>query len=300
MYDDKPEAVVNSETLLFPDALPNEPVLSSQQHGWHGITIEQHCQPPFEIPEHSLPTHLIAIQTGAPIKVDNIVNGRFQSGYSVRGDLSILPAHLPNWERWYGIAEYIALRLEPALMVQLIKQELINDKVEIIPHLRIRDPLIEQLGIGLLKEAKAIGMMSRLYAESTSILIAIHLLKHYSTAKMAVHYHLDGLPKSKLHQVIEYIDENLERDLSLTELAAIAGLSPNYFANTFKRLTGVPPHQYVTNCRIERAKALLAEDKLPITEICHRIGFQSHSHFSTVFRRLIGATPKAYREQTKQ
>lgn len=297
MPSDRP-TVANSEFML-PNALPEQPVLSSQQYEWHGITVEQHCQPPFEIPVHSLPTHLIAIQTGAPIKVENIVNGRFKSGYSVRGDLSILPAHLPNWERWYGIAEYIALRLEPDLMVPVIEQELIADKIEIIPHLRIRDPFVEQLGFGLLRQIKAIGTMSRLYAETTATLLAIHLLKHYSTTKIVDHQHPDGLPKSKLCQVIEYINENLERDLRLTELATIAGLSPNYFANVFKRLTGLPPHQYVTNCRIERAKALLAENRLSITEICHRIGFQSHSHFSTVFRRLIGVTPKTYREQTK-
>ena len=134
MRNDKPEAAANSEMFMFPDALSKPPVLSSKQHEWHGVTVEQHCQPPFEIPVHSLPTHLIAIQTGAPIKVENVVNGRFQSGYSVRGDLSILPAHLPNWERWYGMAEYIALRLEPDLMVSLIEQKLVTDKIEIIPH----------------------------------------------------------------------------------------------------------------------------------------------------------------------
>lgn len=300
MQDCKPKVVANSETLIFPDALPKQPILSSQKYGWHSITVEQHSQPPFELPEHSLSTHVVAIHTGAPLKVEKIVNGRFQSGYSVRGDLSILPAYFPNWERWYGIAEYIVVRLDPELMVQLMEQESIAEKIEIIPNLRIRDPFIEQLGIGLIKEIKTIGTMSRLYAESTTTLLAIHLLKHYSTNKVTVRNYLDGLPKSKLDRVIEYIDENLENDLSLTELGTIAGLSPNYFASVFKRLTGLPPHQYVRNCRIERAKALLGENRLPITEICHRVGFQSHSHFSTVFRRLIGVTPKAYREQTKQ
>lgn len=300
MLEDKPKTFDSKQTVTLPDILPNQPIIWSQPQVWNGIAVEQHCQPPFEIPEHSLPQHLIAIQVGSPIKVENIVNGRFQSGYSVSGDLSVLPAYLPNWERWYGTAEYIALRLEPELVVRATEQSLEADRIEIIPHLRIRDPLIQQMGLALLGEVRSGGAMSCLYAESMATMLAVHLLRHYSASQPTIKDYTHSLPKSKLHQAIEYINENLERDLSLAELAAVVELSPNYFVSLFKRSTGLPPHQYVLTCRIERAKALLAENKLPIIEVCHRVGFQSPSHFTAMFRRLIGITPKVYREQTKQ
>ncbi len=298
MPEDKSETV-NPETVALPDILPNQPIVWSQPQAWNGITVEQHSQPPFEIPEYRLPQHLIAIQVGPPIKVENVVNGRFQSGYSVSGDLSILPANLPNWERWYGTAEYIALRLEPELVVKATEQSLEANRVEIIPHLRIRDPLMQQMGLALLDEVRAGGTMSRLYAESMATMLAVHLLKRYSASLPTIKNYADGLPSSKLRQAIEYINDNLSRDLSLAELAAVVKLSPNYFVTLFKRSTGLSPHQYVLNCRVERAKALLAENKLPIIEVCHHVGFQSPSHFTTVFRRLVGTTPKAYREQAR-
>jgi AraC family transcriptional regulator len=299
MSENKPKTVDANETVVLPDALPNQPVLWSKPQAWHGITVEQHCQPPFEIPEHCLPQHLIAIQTGLPIKVENLVRGRFYSGYSIRGDLSVLPAHVPNWERWYGIAEYIALRLEPELVVKATEQSLEANRLELVSHLRVRDPLMQHIGLALVAEVKSGGAMGRLYAESMATLLAVHLLRHYSASNLTIQDYTDGLPKSKLRQVIEYINENLEQDLTLAKLAAIVGLSPNYFVSKFKRSTGLPPHQYVLNCRIERAKALLAENHLPIIEVCHRVGFQSSSHFTTVFRRLMGTTPKRYREQTR-
>jgi AraC family transcriptional regulator len=299
MPEDKPETVEPLDTAALPDILPNQPIVSSKPQAWNGIIVEQHCQPPFEIPEHCLPQHLIAIQVGPPIKVENVVNGRFQSGYSVSGDLSVLPAHQPNWERWYGTAEYIALRLEPELVVRTTEQLLEVKRAEIIPHLRIRDPLMQQMGLALLAEVKAGGAMSRLYAESMATTLAVHLLRYYSASLPTIRDYTDGLPNSKLRQAIEYINDNLERDLTLAELAAVVELSPNYFVSLFKRSTGLSPHQYVINCRIERAKALLAENQLPIIEVCHRVGFQNSSHFTTVFRRLMGTTPGAYREQTR-
>lgn len=141
--------------------------------------------------------------------------------------------------------------------------------------------------------------MSRLYAESMATMLAVHLLRRYSASLPTIKNYTDALPSSKLRQAIEYINDNLSRDLSLAELAAVVKLSPNYFVTLFKRSTGLPPHQYVLSCRAERAKALLAENKLSIIEVCHQVGFQSPSHFTTVFRRLMGTTPKAYREQTR-
>ncbi|MBD2776056.1 AraC family transcriptional regulator [Iningainema tapete] len=298
MPEDKPKTEDSIDKVTLPDILPNLPILSSKPQAWNGIIIEHHRQPSFEIPEHCLPQHLIAIQVGSPIKVENVVNGRFQSGYSVSGDLSVIPAHLPNWERWYGIAEYIALRLEPELVVKATEQSLEANHVEIIPHLRIRDPLIQQMGLALLAEVKDGVAMSRLYVESMATTLAVHLLRHYS-ALPTIKKYTDGLPPSKLRLAIEYINDNLSRDLTLAELAAVVKLSPNYFISLFKRSTGLSPHQYVLKCRIEWAKALLAENKLSIIEVCDRVGFQNHSHFTTVFRRLMGTTPRAYREQTK-
>jgi AraC family transcriptional regulator len=89
--------------------------------------------------------------------------------------------------------------------------------------------------------------------------------------------------------------ENYTRDLRLEELARIAGISRFHFAREFKRVTGTSPHQYLINLRIQRAKALLTESKMPLVEVGLRSGFSHQSHFTRLFRRFTGATPQSYR-----
>jgi AraC family transcriptional regulator len=104
------------------------------------------------------------------------------------------------------------------------------------------------------------------------------------------------LPKIKLRYAIEFINDNLGRNISLAEIAANVEMSPFHFARMFKRSMGLAPHQYVLEQRIDRAKTLLSETALSLTEIAYRLGFASQSHFTAVFRRLTSTTPEAYRK----
>ena len=103
------------------------------------------------------------------------------------------------------------------------------------------------------------------------------------------------LPGCRLQRVTEYIQQNLDKDLSLAELAGAVYMSPYHFARLFKRSTGMPPHRFVIRQRIDRARACLATPDLPIAEISRMVGFRTASHFSTVFRRVTGVTPGGYR-----
>ena len=105
-----------------------------------------------------------------------------------------------------------------------------------------------------------------------------------------------GLSGYKLKRVQEFVDANLEEDLSLAELAEVADLSQFHFARAFRRSTGQTPQQYLMQQRIERAKQLLSKDDLPIVEISLRTGFKNQSHFTTLFRKFTKFTPKLWRE----
>ena len=105
----------------------------------------------------------------------------------------------------------------------------------------------------------------------------------------------NALPGSRFRQVTEYVEQNLDRQLRLSELAALVHTSPYHFARLFKRRAGVPPHQFVVRQRIARARRVLATPEPSIAEISRLVGFRTVSHFSTVFRRVLGITPGAYR-----
>ena len=103
------------------------------------------------------------------------------------------------------------------------------------------------------------------------------------------------LPLARLRRVTDYIQEHLDEDLRLAHLGSVVYMSPYHFARLFQHSTGVPPHQFVVRTRIDREITLLAAREIPIARIARLVGFRTPSHFSTVFRRLTGTTPGAYR-----
>jgi len=104
---------------------------------------------------------------------------------------------------------------------------------------------------------------------------------------------MSGLPGAQLRRVTDFIDDNLTRALPLSELSAEAHMSQYHFARLFKESTGLPPHRFVVQRRIERARALLVEGRLSIDAIAHAVGFRTRSHFSMVFRRLTARRPRS-------
>jgi AraC-like DNA-binding protein len=103
-----------------------------------------------------------------------------------------------------------------------------------------------------------------------------------------------------LEEICRFIDRHYARPLTVRMLARRANLSPFHFIRAFRTATQQTPHQYVRMKRIERAKELLVTTPLPITEVCDRVGFHSLGSFSSLFRRLTGETPAAYRRQRRK
>ncbi len=103
------------------------------------------------------------------------------------------------------------------------------------------------------------------------------------------------MPTTRLNRTLEFINQNLARDLRLWELAQIAGMSPNYFCELFKVSTGLSPYQYILRARIERAKQYLRDPKFTLACAGEAAGFADQSHFTKVFRRIVGVTPMKFR-----
>ena len=99
---------------------------------------------------------------------------------------------------------------------------------------------------------------------------------------------------------IAYIENNHKNKLSIDEIAKKAGLSKYHFCRVFKTLTDQTVIQYVNTVRIEKAKQLLKNPYLNITEICFKVGFSDISHFNKIFKRMVGMTPSGYKKNKPQ
>ena len=246
--------------------------------------------------EHSDP-HL---KIGIPLKETAIhvkwqtETGKQRYQFIKSGCVYIVSPDLPH-ETWIEQpAEQLIINLNPELIAQGI-DELNLKPVKIIPQWAAKDRFIEQLGIALQTEFQQ-GLPTNLYIESVANLLITHLLRNHSTTNKIPTLPSDKFSQKKLEQVISYVQGNLERSVSLSELAKVVQLSSSRFARGFKQMTGISPHQYILKCKIERAKELLKNPLLPIADISYSLSFSSQSHFTTVFRRFTGITPNTYRQ----
>lgn len=277
MQAEQPLRINAAQTDSLKPLLPKPLILSSRFAGWNNFYFAYHRQSPYRIPETCPSQHTINICTN-PFWARVKINGQWQRKSCVIGDVGIFPAQqvapAAEFEQELG---FIHLYLEPAMLAHAAYELVDTERIEIAQQLQTHDPLIQQLGLSLKRELETGVADSRLYAESVATLLAVHLLKRYSVQKTIVRDYTGGLPNHKLKIAIAYINDNLEQKISLTEIATVVQMSPHYFATLFKQSVGIAPHQYLTRCRVERAKQLLTKQKLSITQVSQLVGFQSQS-----------------------
>ncbi len=274
------------------------PILSSQDQGWENILVEQFHQPPGEGRSHYSDEHAICLSLAPrPVRFLQIKGGRTHAGLYGKGDISITPARVPFFARWDVEDHYLQIRIA-SRFIQSVARETIDmnpDQLELRLEFRTRDPQIESIGMLLLAELKQENLGGRLYIESLANVLAVHLLRQYAAPKLSLSIYEGGLPERQLLQVLEYINEHLNQDIKLADLAALLGISQFHFSHLFKQSIGTAPYQYLIQQRVERAKQLLKQTDRSIMDIAFLCGFNSHSHLSKQFRQLTGMTPKAYR-----
>jgi AraC family transcriptional regulator len=266
----------------------------------NGFVIEHFHEPNSgQIEENHPSEHLVCLSlVPRPIKIVQIQNGRVDRGIHRKGDIAIAPAGLSKWQ-WEGEDRYLGFSFTTSFIEKVAIEALETNpnRLSLDPRFRVRDPQIQQIGMMLLSEMQNGGLGGGLYIESLANVVAVKLLRNYSSVAPSVVSYSDGLLEYQLSQAIEYINEYLSQDIKLTDLAALLDMSQFHFSRRFKQSMGISPHQYVIGQRVEKAKQLLARSDLSIAEVAIACGFNSQSHLGQWFRQLTGMTPKAYQKQ---
>jgi AraC family transcriptional regulator len=274
------------------------PCLSSQNQGWENILVEQFQHPPGEGESHYTDQHTICLSLAPrPIRLLQIQGGKTYSGLYGKGDVSVTPASVPFFARWDSDDYYLQIRMMSGFIQNVAREALVMnpDQFELVPEFRTRDPQIQSIGMMLFTELQQENLGGRLYIESLANILAVHLLRQYAAVKPRLTIYEGGLPERQLLQVLEYINDHLDQDIKLADLAQLLDLSQFHFSHMFKQAIGTPPYQYLLQQRVERAKQLLKQKERSIMDIALECGFNSHSHLSRQFRQLTGMTPTAYR-----
>jgi AraC family transcriptional regulator len=299
----RPEDYLNNVrpdgTASYLELNARPPALSSRNRGWEGFVVECDRFFPFDNGEVVYDEHMIVLFLGPKAHVSFSVDGRRTDGLYGNGDLILSPCEQPVRWRLSDTTDALMLSIRPEVIGRKAQEvsEADSAKVCIIGTPRMQDPLVRQIGLTLMAELQGPGIGERLYVDSLLNTLGLHLLRNYSSLCVRPRLpHDRGLPAAKLRRAVEAINDRIEAGISLSELAEAVGVSVSHFEVLFRRSTGLSPHQYLLQQRVDRARELLGDEALSLAEVAARAGFCDQSHLTRHFRRIVGVTPGQYRK----
>ncbi len=223
------------------------------------------------------------------------MEGRSHSATNGLGTIYLLPAGTRDRLTWSGPTTRIVVVMAPGFLARSFENTAHLEEIELMTHWNLRDRHIQSLMLAMHADLEDESPAGPLYGESLGLALGLYLIRRYSIRGSNHPQFRGGMPTARLNRVIDFINQNFAKDLRLWELAGLAGMSPHYFCELFKSSTGLTPYRYVLHCRIERAKQYLRDPKLTVAGVGETVGFADQSHFTKVFRRIVGVTPMEYR-----
>jgi len=263
---------------------------SSRGRGWCGVDAGL-IETTGGVKEHpATPRYSVGMQIGAPVTVTWRRDGRLQHRLQVPGDIHIVPmGHSVSWEDDRP-TRYLGISLTPSLMRRAADEMGVDlECISFPPEMELRDTRIEHIALAMKAELEEQDPHDRICAEGLGLALAVHLIRKYGQKK--TQSGARGLTQRQVQSVLDFIHENLAKDLSLTEVASVTGVSSSHFRVLFKQSIGLPVHKYVIKCRVERAVELLSNGSVELKDVAAKSGFADQSHMSRCMRRFVGLTP---------
>jgi AraC family transcriptional regulator len=275
---------------------------SSQGRGWQGMLAESWRHAAGDLGEVKPRETEIIVMFHGRLRVRRRGDGRLQYHEATPGTVWLCPAGIgEDMIHLYDDIEdslHMYVPASPLSSAAFEELGLDPDKVRLRYEGGFHDPLIEQIGRAVRAELRHPGPFGDLLIDTLASALSVHLLRNYSTVSPSsapLPAARGGLDRRRLGRVIDFIEDNLGRELSLEELARVACLSPFHFVRAFKSAVGRTPHRYLVDRRVARARGLLHAGDLPLSQVGDLCGFASQAHFTSAFKRVVGTTPGAYR-----
>lgn len=272
----------------FPDSRP--PTLTiGRGRTWGPLTATELHATPGRYPGTVMSEHRLIFYLTPGVPTDCACEGtavrRIQSPF----DFDIVPAHASGFWEDQAPCDMVSVRLAPKLLTATAEAlALPMDRVDLAPKLGARDPMIEHVVRALAAEIAAPAPAGRIYADSLATALTTRLLQGFGAMGAAGR---QTLSKPQVRRIVEFVEENLDGELSLDLLSEVAGISIPHLTTLFRRTMGQSVHAYVMERRVERARALLLQRRMSIAQVALETGFAHQSHMARWMRRILGVTP---------
>jgi AraC family transcriptional regulator len=252
--------------------------------GWQGLHVEIGENDGWDLDNLSICGHYVALNLNTvPLVIERRTPVGFRREAIAPGSLWVQPAGDPFTFRVAQTSRYAGVVLDSDRAKSLIGVDL-----ALRPTFSLDDTDLIRLVRTAAAETQRGGMSGRLFADGVTVALAARLAWLQGTRATEAR---GGIAPQRLQRVFEFIDAHVGESLPLDVLAKLAGISVFHFARAFKQSTGVTPHRYVLDRRLDRARNTLASGNLTVTEAARRYGFADRAHLSRTFKQRFGVAP---------
>jgi len=285
------QTVISPEEL--PKWVPGEVLNASDNLGWNDVFQRSYRYAGQDVEVPPMDHYMLVRYCYGQTPMQRCFNGKWSKTICSEGDVSLLTSAQGSHWYWTKDVDVSHVYLSGDMMSRVACDILEKSIEEINLHdvLKTTDPILVRLIDNITREAQSPCIGGTMYVEALGLQLAIHLLRNYANVTVRNADLCDRLSKSQRCKLIEYIDTNMQNPIRLKDLAGVVGLGVWTFSRKFSKSFDCPPHTFVTNCRVKKAKELLTFSTMAIKEIAFHCGFSDQAHLTRVIRSKLGVTP---------
>jgi AraC family transcriptional regulator len=271
----------------------------SDGRGWTSLFASVQQEMPFQGMFGASPDQLLVLHRSGPVQVKSLSNSGIGRCTVPAGAIHLISSGSEFGIQLSAPVETVHVYIRRAIIEEVAQEIVEGDPAEVCIRNQVSelDPGLSALINSCAHAAEDGNPGTGFFVDYLARAIAGHLIRRYSTNK------LKGLsapsPRASLSPsvvaAIDHMTENLDRQISLQDIARVSSRSASHISRMFRLETGMPPHRYLVNLRIEKALRLLEKSNMSIVDIAFTCGFAHQEHMTQLFRRHNGTTPAAYR-----
>lgn len=291
-----PQLITPSE---LPEWVPGTVICASDSLGWRDVALRGYRYLGQDVYIPPMRDYMIVSYRRGLTPMERRFEGAWKHTRCAPGSISLLTrAQRSNWN-WSANIDVFHVYLTEHRLARLASEALDNAVTEIrlTDVLNVEDPVLTAGVDAIQREASEHAFGGNLYVEAIATQLSLHLLRHYAELRIRERPDASRLSATVRARIEEYVDTHLHETLDLQTLADIAGLGLCNFSRRFRATFGLPPYAYVSECRVMRARRLLADARCALKEIAVDCGFADQAHMTRVFKARLGVTPGALRAE---
>ncbi len=287
--------------LISPDELvrwiPGNLTLDSTAHAWDGLTLKGYSYTDLEVEIPTMRDFMIVVYKGGVADMSRRSGGVWTSSRVEPSVVSILTRAEQSQWRWDNPINVSHMYLSHSAMAKMAGEVLERDieDIEMYDLVRSEDKVLPSLQSMLENELKNDGFGGNLYVESLRNQLCIHVLRRFANVIFREQRAYGRLSPTQCRQITQYVEENIEHNITLEDLAKLTQLPVFSLIRKFQTEFHCPPHAYVMGQRLEHAKRMLVRSTIPLKVVAANCGFSDQSHMTRYFRRFLNMTPSEYR-----